>query len=70
MRADLDAIRREFELTMPAPTLARALTLWPTIVGLVSFEVFGQYGADTLTDPALLFTHQVDLLADLLGLPR
>ena len=52
VRADMDAIRAEYVLTLPAANLARGLGLWSAIVGAVAFDVFGQYGPDTLTDPA------------------
>jgi hypothetical protein len=32
------------------------------LVGAISLEVFGQYGADTLTDPAAVFDGQIELL--------
>ncbi len=34
--------------------------------GAISLEVFGQYGADTLTDPAAVFDTQMRLLVGLL----
>ena len=41
----------------------------PAVVGAISLEVFGQYGADTLTDPAAVFDAQVRLLVDVLTQP-
>jgi hypothetical protein len=35
-------------------------------VGAISLEVFGQYGADTLSDPEAMFGIQVRLLIDAL----
>lgn len=65
VRRDMDMIRREYALQMPAPVLARGFALWSALFGLVSFDVFDQYGADTLTDRTAFFGHQVDVLAEL-----
>ena len=35
---------------------------WAALFGCVSFEVFGQYGADTLSDPAGVFDRQIEVL--------
>jgi hypothetical protein len=35
-------------------------------VGAISLEVFGQYGTDTLTDPAAVFDTQMRLLVGVL----
>jgi hypothetical protein len=37
------------------------------VLGAISLEVFGQYGADTLTDPASVFDTQLRLLVDVLS---
>lgn len=42
------------------------MTLWAGLVGAVSLEVFGQYGADSLGDPRALFDVQIRLLTDLI----
>lgn len=68
VRADLEAIRREFQLQMPATVLARFFTLWTGLFGAVSFDVFDQYGADTFSDRSALLRVQIDHLADLVGL--
>jgi len=68
VRSDLEAIRREFALTMPATLLARGFAAWTGLFGAVSFDVFDQYGPDTITDRSALLKVQVDLLADSLGL--
>jgi hypothetical protein len=36
-------------------------------VGAISLEVFGQYGADTLSDPESIFDTQVQLLVGVLA---
>lgn len=68
VRADMDAIRAEYGLTLPAVNLARGLGLWSAIVGAVAFDVFGQYGPDTLTDPAAFLDLHVAGLAEVVGL--
>ncbi|MBF4161366.1 TetR-like C-terminal domain-containing protein [Nocardioides acrostichi] len=70
VRADLERQVRELGLALPTAALARAFALWSGLFGLVSFDVFDQYGAETLTDRGAFFEHQVGLLADLVGLPR
>jgi len=42
--------------------------VWTSIFGAVSFEVFGQYGADTFSAPDELFEHHLTVLAGLVGL--
>ena len=37
-----------------------AITLWATMIGGISLEVFGQYGADTFARPDVLFAAQID----------
>ena len=69
VRTDLDAIRREYQLQMPAPLLARSFALWIGLFGAVSFDVFDQYGTDTISDRSALLRVHVDLLADVVGLP-
>ena len=62
VRRDMERIREEFGLTAPGPSLARGLGLWSALVGAVSFEVFDQYGPDTLSDPAAFFDLHMDSL--------
>lgn len=52
---------------LPPELAARVLLVWPALFGAVSWEVFGQFGPDTLDDPAALFDHSVRLLAEQLG---
>lgn len=68
LRTDLETIRAEYELTLPVGNLARAMGLWSALVGAVAFEVFGQYGPDTLTDPAGFLDVHVAALAETVGL--
>ncbi|MET9199646.1 TetR/AcrR family transcriptional regulator [Gordonia sp. NPDC003585] len=59
--AEMDAIGTEFDLRLPPGQMLAATTIWATLIGAVSLEVFGQYGADTFTDPESLFAAQIDL---------
>ena len=60
--ADFDAVRAEFGFTGGDATVLRCFLLWATLVGAISLEVFGQYGADTLSDPADVFDGQLRLV--------
>jgi AcrR family transcriptional regulator len=62
MSADFDAVREEFAFTGDDATVLRCFLLWAALVGAISLEVFGQYGADTLSDPAAVFDRQIELL--------
>ncbi|MCU1695680.1 MAG: TetR/AcrR family transcriptional regulator [Mycobacterium sp.] len=62
MSTDFDAVRAEFAFTGDDATVLKCFLLWAALVGAISLEVFGQYGADTLTDPAAVFDGQIELL--------
>lgn len=62
------AVRAELGVELPDQALARGVLAWAALFGCVSFEVFGQYGPDTFGDPAVLFEHQLQVLADTVGL--
>lgn len=64
MSSDFDGIRAEFSFTGDDATVLRCILLWAAMVGAISLEVFGQYGVDTLTDPAVVFEGQIGLLVD------
>ncbi len=64
---DFDRLRAEFDFPGGDGVLAKCFLLWAALVGAVSLEVFGQYGADTLTDPGLVFEVQIGLLVDVLA---
>lgn len=68
LAADLAAIRTGMELAVPDAVLARGALVWTSLFGAISFEVFGQYGADTFAAADDLFAHQLALLAGLAGL--
>lgn len=62
--ADFDGIRAEFGFAGSDAVVMKCLLTWAALIGAVSLEVFGQYGADTLSDPAAVFDGQVTLLID------
>jgi len=68
LAADLEAIRSEFHLELPAALLAAGALVWTSLFGAVSFEVFGQYGADTFKARDELFEHHLAVLEGLAGL--
>lgn len=68
LAADLAAIRAELGLEVPDELVARGVLVWTSLFGAVSFEVFGQYGADTFAAREELFAHQLGVLAGTIGL--
>jgi AcrR family transcriptional regulator len=66
LSSDFGRLREEFEFTGDDSAVAKCFVLWAGLVGAISLEVFGQYGADTLTEPRALFDTQVRLLIDML----
>ncbi|WP_458316109.1 TetR/AcrR family transcriptional regulator [Mycolicibacterium brisbanense] len=67
LSADFERLRAEFDFPGSDGILAKCFLLWAALVGAVSLEVFGQYGADTLTDPGLAFDVQIGLLVEMLA---
>jgi AcrR family transcriptional regulator len=70
LSSDFDRLRDEFEFAGDDSAVAKCFLLWAGLVGAISLEVFGQYGADTLTEPRAVFDTQVRLLIDMLGADR
>jgi len=68
LSGDFAAIRAEFSLTLDDAALTRGVLVWAALFGAVNFEVFGQYGAETFSNPAALFDAQLDTLAQMAGL--
>jgi AcrR family transcriptional regulator len=68
LAADLGQIRRDLGLAVPDRLLARGALVWTSLFGAVSFEVFGQYGADTFAARDELFEHHLAVLAGVAGL--
>jgi AcrR family transcriptional regulator len=67
LSSDFDRIREEFAFAGDDAAVAKCFLVWATLVGAISLEVFGQYGADTLTEPAAVFDTQVRLLIETLS---
>ncbi|WP_347108588.1 WHG domain-containing protein [Paenarthrobacter sp. S56] len=68
LAADLARIRGEMGLAAPDASLARGVLVWTSLFGAISFEVFGQYGADTFAAREELFEHQLAVLQSVAGL--
>lgn len=68
LAVDLGNIRRNLGLAVPDRLLARGALVWTSLFGAVSFEVFGQYGADTFAARDELFEHHLAVLARVAGL--
>jgi hypothetical protein len=66
LSSDFERLRKEFGFTGDDSAVAKCFVLWAGLVGAISLEVFGQYGADTLTDPGAVFDSQVRLLVHML----
>ncbi|HUH72258.1 MAG TPA: TetR/AcrR family transcriptional regulator [Mycobacterium sp.] len=67
MSSDFDRIRQEFGFLGDDQVVAGCFLLWAGVLGAISLEVFGQYGADTLTDPEVVFDAQLRLLVGVLA---
>ena len=67
LSSDFDRVRKEFAFSGDDSAVAKCFLLWAGLIGAISLEVFGQYGADTLTDPADAFDVQVKLLIEMLA---
>jgi AcrR family transcriptional regulator len=66
LSADLDRLREEFGFAGGDAAIVKGFVLWAGLVGAISLEVFGQYGADTLSVPGTVFGLQIQLLMDVL----
>jgi AcrR family transcriptional regulator len=64
--SDFSRLRQEYAFPGDDRVIAKCFLLWAGVVGAISLEVFGQYGADTLTDARTVFDTQVRLLTGLL----
>ena len=69
MSSDFERLRREFGFPGDDPVVAKCFAVWAGVVGAISLEVFGQYGADTLSDPHAVFDTQVRVLVGVLTQP-
>ena len=70
VRADLDAIRQDLDYAgVPAPLLARGMSMWTLLFGTISFELFGRF-TGAITDYDAYFEHQLRVMTKYLGLGR
>ncbi|MDT5176410.1 MAG: hypothetical protein QOJ95_608 [Mycobacterium sp.] len=60
--ADFDGVREEFGFPGGDAAVMKCFLLWAALVGAISLEVFGQYGADTLSRPDEVFDEQIRLV--------
>ncbi|WP_211243958.1 TetR/AcrR family transcriptional regulator [Mycobacterium genavense] len=67
MSSDFARIRHEFGFPGDDAVIAKCFLFWAGVLGAINLEVFGQYGADTLTDPEAVFNTQLRLLVDMLA---
>lgn len=67
MSSDFEKIRQEFGFPGDDRVVTKCFLLWAGVVGAISLEVFGQYGADMLTDPGVVFDAQTRLLVTVLA---
>lgn len=64
----VERVARDIGMDIPAPVMARALTAWTQLFGMISFELFGHLVGSA--DPAdSFFAFAVERTADLIGLP-
>jgi AcrR family transcriptional regulator len=66
LSGDFDLLREEFAFTGDDRAVAKGFALWAGLIGAISLEVFGQYGADTVTEPGAVFDLQIQLLLEML----
>lgn len=67
LSGSFEVIRREFGLDLPDWLVTRGVTLWASLFGLVSGDVFDMYGGGTFADRDELFELQMAALLDMLG---
>ncbi|MFW0791659.1 TetR/AcrR family transcriptional regulator [Gordonia sp. CPCC 205333] len=59
LAADLAYIRADLGVELDDAALVLAVSLWTWLIGAVGQEIFGGFGADTFSAPALLFDAQL-----------
>ncbi|MEV6279933.1 WHG domain-containing protein [Nocardia sp. NPDC051832] len=70
LAGSFEQIRGQFDLALPDWLITRGVTLWASLFGLVSADLFDMYGTETFADRDELFDRQVDALLDMLGFRR
>ncbi len=66
---DFDRLRDEFGFGGDDAIVMKCLLFWAGLIGAISLETFGQYGADTITDAEAVFDGQIALLIDVFRAP-
>jgi hypothetical protein len=69
VRDDLARARADIGPQVPDDLMLAALTSWIQMFGFVSLELFGQF-TNVVEARAEFFAQQMELMADLMGLPR
>jgi AcrR family transcriptional regulator len=67
MSSDFERIRQEFGFPGDDQVITKCFLLLAGVLGAINLEVFGQYGADTVTDPEAVFDAQLELLVGVLS---
>jgi hypothetical protein len=67
--SDFERLRQEFGFPGDDAVIAKCFAVWAGVVGAISLEVFGQYGADTLSDVRTVFDTQMRVLVAVLTHP-
>jgi AcrR family transcriptional regulator len=67
MSSDFERLRQEFGFPGDDSVITKCFLFWAGVLGAINLEVFGQYGADTVTDPEAIFDLQLRLLVDVLA---
>ena len=68
LRPDLRRTAAALGSDVPEDAMARGMAAWIHLFGAVSFELFGHLH-DVIDDKAAWYDHQLQLLADVVGLP-
>ncbi len=69
LSADFDRVRTEFDFVGDDDVVGKCFLLWAALVGAISLEAFGGYGADTVSQPRALFDVQLGLLLETFARP-
>lgn len=68
LRAEAERMTADFALELPPEVTAALVAAWAQVVGLVSFELFGQFNR-VVEDRDAFFAHSAGQLAHAVGLP-
>ncbi|MGK5533757.1 TetR/AcrR family transcriptional regulator [Streptomyces sp. URMC 129] len=68
VRAEAELLSAEHAPGLPGATMAALVAAWAQLIGLIGFEVFGQFNGVVVGDRAAFFAHAVRRLARDVGL--